>query len=427
MSLGAATYRVWIVVLLGLALACPRLTAASSGEDVPVSSRFASTWKEIDKLLAEDKLEEALPKVEALAGAARAAGDEETWTRALVQATWLRAGLHKPEDAVRFLREQPRPSGPLHRAVVDLYYAETLVRYLQARGREVDQRETVEAAGDPPLERQTRRQIAAAALAACRDAWSRRREIGEVPLAPLRPYLQPNSSPYPEAVRGTARDVLSYLYAELLANRSLWSSEDAAADSLTLDLPALIRGDVMAGEVTAAHPVQEMATVLGDLEAWHLAAGRREAALEARRTRLLLLHGAFRDEEDRRLILRDLQERLDGFRDVPWWSMGMATLADLLRTDGGARSPRPGACRRRRRPRRLAGIAGRRALPVDRRGDRAARLPARGRAMAMGSAAAPSGCCTRTSRRSTSAPIESNPHRERGTSAIGRPRRRSRS
>ena len=36
------------------------------------------------------------------------------------------------------------------------------------------------------------------------------------------------------------------------------------------------------------------------------------------------------DEEDRQLIRRDLQEHLAGFRDVPWWSMGMATLAELL-------------------------------------------------------------------------------------------------
>src|SRR4051812_25731743 len=100
MSCGAAAYRVLAVLLLGLALAPSRMTAASSGEDV-------TAWSEIDKLVAEDKLEEALPRVEEILGAARTAGDEEAWARALVQAAWLRASLYKPEDAARFLQKQP--------------------------------------------------------------------------------------------------------------------------------------------------------------------------------------------------------------------------------------------------------------------------------------------------------------------------------
>ncbi|HEV7518122.1 MAG TPA: MG2 domain-containing protein, partial [Thermoanaerobaculia bacterium] len=266
--------------------------------------------------------------MEKLLGEARTRGDEEAWTRALVQAAGLRESLYKPEDAARFLKEQPRPSGPLYRAVVDLYYSETLVHDLEASAWEIGQREKVESEGEePPLEQWTREQIAAAALAACRDAWSRRQEMGDAPLAQLRRYLQPN--PYPAAIRGTVRDALSYLYTELLTNQALWSPEESVTVD-SLDRPALIRGDATAAGAAAVHPLREMAAVLGDLEAWHLAAGRREAALEARRTLLLLLHGVFTDDSDRRLLRRDLEEHLETLRDVPWWSMGMATLADLL-------------------------------------------------------------------------------------------------
>src|SRR6185369_6815326 len=81
--------------------------------------------------------------------------------------------------------------------------------------------------------------------------------------------------------------------------------------------------------------------VLADLEAWHLAAApnadsthrHREAALEARWERLRRLHAAFSDEADRGLIRADLEASLLTARDLPWWSMGMATLAVFQRED----------------------------------------------------------------------------------------------
>ncbi|MFL6234067.1 MAG: alpha-2-macroglobulin family protein, partial [Thermoanaerobaculia bacterium] len=344
--------RAWIALLLGLTLALPGLAAASSGGDVPPST----AWGEIDKLISEDKLEEVLPWVEELLGAARAAGDQETWTRALVQAAWLRERLRSSEDAAGFLHGQPRPSAPLYRAVVDLYYAEALLHDLRVSWQ-IRQREKVESEGEIPLEQWTWDQIAAAALAAGRDAWSLRREVGDAPLSTIHRYLQPGS--YPAAVRGTVRDLISYLYAELLGNTTLWPPDDSAAVD-SLDLPALIRGDATPAGTPAAHPLQEMAAVLGDLEARHLGAGRREAALEARRARLVRLHAAFSEEEDRRLIRHDLQEHLDSFRDVPWWSMGMATLAEMLKQEEPGRFARAHA----------AAVAGRDAWPGSPGGER---------------------------------------------------------
>ena len=158
MRRGVASYRVFAVMLLGLVLALPQRAAASSETDISPSSVFAAAWVEIDELVAADKLEEALPRVEKLLAEARTAGDEEMWTRALVRTALLRGSLQKPENAARFLKEQPRPSGPVHRAVVDLYYAETLVRYLQTDSLEIGRREKVELEGEPPLEQQTREQ-----------------------------------------------------------------------------------------------------------------------------------------------------------------------------------------------------------------------------------------------------------------------------
>lgn len=322
-----ACYVVFVACLLNLALAFPSFAAASSGVDTPPPSAFAAPWVEVERMIEDGKLEEALPQVEKILDEARTAGDEEMWTRALVEATLVRESLRKVEDAARFLKAQPWPAGAIHRAVLDLYYAEALVRYSQTYYWELFGRERVDAEGELPLEQWTREQIAAAAIAACRDAWSLRQDLGDVPLSRLSAYLEPND--YPAGIRGTMRDALSYLYVELLGNSDLVGSGDI--DVAGLDLPALIRGDSAAPD----HPLREMAAVLGDLEAGHLAAGRREAALEARLTRMRRLHGAFTDEEDRRIIRRELEEHLDSFRDAPWWSMGMATLADLLKEGGG--------------------------------------------------------------------------------------------
>jgi uncharacterized protein YfaS (alpha-2-macroglobulin family) len=327
-----ASYRVLGVLLLGFALAVPGgasaspASAASSVGDTPASPAFAASWAEIDKLVQEGKEGEALPRLERLLAAARTAGDEETWTRALVGAARIRADRDAFADAARILAEPPRPAGAVYRAVIDLYQAETLVRYLQGFSWEISRREKVESSEAPPLERQTQGEIAAAALAAGRDAWSLRGELGDLPLSRLALYLTPNN--YPAEVRGTLRDALSYRYAELLADPSLASAQNAP-DAESLDLPALLRGDAGSAAGTALHPFQERVAVLADLEAWHLAAGRREAVLEARLTRLRGLYDEFPDGEDRRLIRREIETRLDGFRDVPWWSTGMATLARL--------------------------------------------------------------------------------------------------
>jgi hypothetical protein len=172
----------------------------------------------------------------------------------------------------------------------------------------------------------TRDQIRDAAVTAYREAWSHRQDLGEIPVSRWAAYLIPND--YPAGIRGTLRDAVSYLFADLLSSWSLWSLREDN-DVNRLDLPALIRGDVK----TSAHPLETMAAVLADLEKWHQAAaatGHREAALEARWERLRRLHNAFSNESDREIIRRDLEESLATARGLPWWSMGMATLAEFL-------------------------------------------------------------------------------------------------
>src|SRR4029079_4487407 len=131
-----------------------------------------------------------------------------------------------------------------------------------------------------------REQIYLQAQKAFLDAWQHRGEWDETPVSAVSEFVAPND--YPKGIRGTLRDATSYLFAQLLADSSLW--EPAQNNELyTLAVDRLIEGEAVekGANVTlacpAAHPLAKLAAVLGDLERWHKDAGRAEAAFEARR------------------------------------------------------------------------------------------------------------------------------------------------
>ena len=295
----------------------------------------AASWKEVDRLVSEQKLSEALEKVDAILASARARKDDDDWTRALIRSVQLRTALHGYETAVRFLKEQPWPESGLHRAALDLFDAQSLVNYARAYSWEIAQRERVESSGPVDLKAWTREQIAAEAQRAYLDVWKQRDALGKLPIGAFAEYVEPND--YPKEIRGTLRDAVSYLFVQLLADSSLWTPAQSSAVS-SLDLAALLSEDerdpAAALANPSAHPLQRIAAVLGDLEAWHGGArDEREAALEARLERLRRLHAAFPQEADRTRIRQALEARLARDRDVAWWAMGIADLATFRQAE----------------------------------------------------------------------------------------------
>ena len=299
-----------VLVPLAVAVACTggsraaaavqRRVAPPEGGVVIASER----WKEIDRLVGEQKLEEASKVAAELLAAARAAGDTEGWTRGLVSEVQLRIGLHGYETAVRFLKEQPWPQDPRSQAVLSLFYARSLTTYLQAYSWEINQREKVESREVVDLKAWTKDEIVSRAVAAFAEVWAQRQALGRQPVAELAEYVDANS--YPEGIRGTLRDAVSYLFVELLGDTSLWGPEDAN-EVYRLELPRLLTGHAGAVEAAtlndaAVHPLMKVCAVLDDLEAWHAKAGRREAALEAYLERLRRLNASFSEEADREAV-----------------------------------------------------------------------------------------------------------------------------
>jgi uncharacterized protein YfaS (alpha-2-macroglobulin family) len=292
-----------------------------------------ATWDEADRLAGEQKYEGAAAVIAQVRVRAQTRGDEDEWARALVREAQLRSALHGFETVVRFLRETPWPPGPAGTAVLDLFYGQTLVRYLQAYSWEIRQRERVESKDPLDLKKWTVDEIAAEATRVYARVFAERDRIGADPIDRIGDYLQRGT--YPARVRGTVRDAVTYLTVELLADTALWTP--AEHELYRLDVTTLL-GPVQASvDDRAAHPLTRLAAVLGDLESWHASAGRREAAFEARLERLRRLHASFTTAEDRKEIRDDLEARLPAMRDLEWWSEGQAVLAGFVKEeDAGA-------------------------------------------------------------------------------------------
>ncbi|HVT60280.1 MAG TPA: MG2 domain-containing protein [Thermoanaerobaculia bacterium] len=332
----------WAAALLLLALAAApagstasaRLARAAPGETPRAKAAPRQEgWNQFKQLVAKGKLQQASRLAAALRDQARAAGDEKGWLRGLVRQTQLLTELQEYEAAARLLQEQPWPRSPLYRTTLDLFYARALLYYYRYAGEAIDRRERVESGGALDLELCTGGQLFAAAAGAYRDAWQQRGELGATPLARLADYVEPNN--YPPGVRGTLRDALAYLFVDLLADTRLWSPRESN-ELYLLDLPALVAGDPARAAAVklddpAVHPLEKLGALLADLEAWHAAGGRRAAALEARLERLRRLHAALTRPADWALVRADLERRLAAFRADPWWSAGMAQLAELTR------------------------------------------------------------------------------------------------
>jgi hypothetical protein len=328
-----------LLVVVVSAAALQALTTSGLGappEKTPVTIIGGDpvTWNDVDRLISEQKFEAASETVAEIRERARENDDASEWTRALVEETKLRMALHGYETAVRFLRAEPWPEDAVSQAVLELYYANSLATYAHAYSWEIRQRERVEVDGELDLKKWDLEQILEEADRSFLAVWSAREEWGSESVGELSRYIHQNN--YPPRIRGTLRDAVTYLWVELLANSSFWSPAESNG-AFQLDLAALINGDARTSAEldltdSAIHPLVKIGALLDDLESWHNANDRIEAALETRLERLRRLHAAFDGPEDRLAIRRHLEEMQESFdRSLEWWSMGQATLAEFIR------------------------------------------------------------------------------------------------
>ena len=145
----------------------------------------AAAWKEVERLVSEQKLEEASQRVAKIREAARAAGDEADEAKALVREVQLRTALHGYETSVRFLKDQPWPKALLPRTALRLFYGQSLVTYARAYAWEIGQREKVASSGAVDLKAWTREEIVAEAVRTYVEVYRDRESLGNAKVAAL--------------------------------------------------------------------------------------------------------------------------------------------------------------------------------------------------------------------------------------------------
>ena len=303
---------------------------------VALISQTPPAWKDVDALVKQQKFEAAATATEARYEAAKKGSDDTERARALIKLTQLRIGLGGYETAVKRLKAEAWPDSGLPRVALELYYANALIRYLTVYSWEIRQRERVDSKGEVDLKAWTTAQLFAEAQKSFEAVWKQREMLGSEPLGALGEYLTPND--YPKGVRDTLRDAITYLRADSLENQAYWTPEDSN-EIYRLDFVGLVKGDPTASakvklDDAAVHPLIRAAAMYDDLEAWHLKAGRKEAALEARMERLSTLYKHFSAEDERAKLIADLEQRIETVKELPWSAAARAQAAGWLKEQG---------------------------------------------------------------------------------------------
>lgn len=336
------TWKKAAIFTLGLALAAAALAPTLAQADNEAEAEMAaenpgSTPADLEKLFQDGRYQAAADLAARLREAASARGDEPAATLALIREVQARIGLGASETALRLLLDSPAPAARREQLIYLLFRGETLSRYFDAYGWEIRQREEIGPIDRTPVDKWTAEQLNLEILRAFAGAWEQRDAWGAESVAPLSGLLEQND--YPARIRGTLRDTLSYLFAEALGNSSRFTPRESN-EIYRLDLGVLLAPAVAAPPGAALapdrHPLERLALVLADLEAWHRDNGRPEAALEAYLTRLDSLRAHFSAAADRERFESELSRTLAAFPPaLEWRAMGLVRLGEWRR-DGDA-------------------------------------------------------------------------------------------
>ncbi len=310
-------------------------------QDASSQADLKATFKEVDRLADEQKLQAALDKLIEVSKTSSVQADDYLRAEVLIRAAKLRIGLHGYETAVRELKSEAWPKRPEGRVLVDLYYAHALMSYYQMYSWEIRGREKTVGQDKVDLKAWTTEQIGSEigkSFDTILSSAENQAVLDKSPPAIYGDHFVKNS--FPMGVRPSLRDAVTYMAVEHLRNSQYWNPEQSA-NSYLVKLDKTTEG--FTKRIPAAddkvHPLVRIASWLGELREFHIRSGHLEAAMEARYVLYDTFHGIQTEALDRdniRLRLKAFQERN---QNQPWWARGQALLADMILQSGmpGAR------------------------------------------------------------------------------------------
>ncbi len=323
-------------IATALAFLVTLLPCATHAKTDPTANR----WRDVREHIEAGRWVAADSMLAGILARAQQENDSRNWACALIERRSLMQGIGAPETALRELKEAAWPPDKEERAILELNYAQALSAYFHRCSYFIREREAMAGVDSLDLKLWGPDRFAREIDAACQRAWVGLRAWGDQPLAAWDAYLMPNN--YPDGIRGTLRDAVTYLWVSHLDDSSLWTPA-VSNRTYRFDIDSLLAAP-QAGQTeiaaalgdSATHPRLKIGILLSDLRQWHLQHGRQGAALEAELERLRhVQRWAGRDGKVR--ARQSLETVLaSGDPNEPWWSMGQWQLARFLQEEEGA-------------------------------------------------------------------------------------------
>lgn len=292
----------------------------------PVFADRTSEEAQVDELVNQQKYAEALKLVRESITRSKAGKKDREWAKLIVKEAMLEIGLHGYETGVKDLRSKEWPKEPVAHALVSLAYARTLQLYHQSYSWEIRKREKVSGRENFDLKTMTSDEIYAEAYSGFAKAWAVRDELGKRPRNELPEIITPNN--YPQEVRGTFRDTLTYLISTFFQDTSGWTAEQSNT-TYAYDVSDLEKQGKVELTDLSVHPLKKIAYVLKDLEQWNAGTGKKEAALEARLEFYRNLWAQLSSVTAKKKIKDSLEKEISRQKSNPWVSMAYAQLAEF--------------------------------------------------------------------------------------------------
>lgn len=280
----------------------------------------------VDKLIQEQKLQAALDIINGESQKIKSPLDQ---ARIFTKILQLESGLHDYETAVKKFREKRWPQDLRAQALLKIYYAFSLQQYARAYGHEIRRRTKVVTQQSNDLKQWTIDEIYAEATGSLVDVWKQREDLAKFTKADLNDFIRPNN--YPEELRETLRDSMTFLFVELLNDSGGWSAEQSN-ELYRLNIESLMSGHVsptMDLSHSQFHPLEKIAYVLDDLKKWKQKTKNFNGALDAQISLIKILHDRMSAEKDREAIRNHLSLLNQQNQSLSWSSMGAGVLAQF--------------------------------------------------------------------------------------------------
>lgn len=309
--------------LLLLVIALIPLTSGAASKKLDVDSEF-------EKLVSEQKYKEASNRLKKLIDQSKDKNDDILWANLIAKDTLLKIGMHGYETAVTNLKNQPAPKDPLAKTIINLTLAYAFKTYFDSYSYEIRKREFIANKTSFDLKKLTTEEIFNESLKAFNQAWNKRNELGSLERDAIGDIISPNN--YPDNIRQTLRDSLTYSLATFFTDNSLWSAKEKNEKYL-IELKKFIDGyEKVNLEDMSVHPLIKISFVLKDLETWHNSKKNLAAALEARLQRFRIAREQFQNKDDINEIISNLNGVIEKNKHLAWVTMGHALLAEITKT-----------------------------------------------------------------------------------------------